>query len=145
MECSSDILDGSIDMLMLDNPNQYIHLVLKKDITINADFELLTLAIKNLIDNAIKYSIDHKVNILLDYDILEISNEGKPLKGKIEDYFTPFHESRSGLGLGLYIVKSILDVHNMDLNYRYEDNRVYFIIKIRDISTINNPKKLDKS
>ena len=141
----SDILDGSIDMLMLDNPNQYIHLVLKKDITINADFELLTLAIKNLIDNAIKYSIDHKVNILLDYDILEISNEGKPLKGKIEDYFTPFHESRSGLGLGLYIVKSILDVHNMNLSYKYEDNRIYFIIKSKDIEFINQSNKMDTS
>ena len=132
----SDIIDGSIDMLMLEEPKRYIHLVLKRDITVNADFELLTLAIKNLIDNGIKYSPDKRVNILLDGNFMEISNKGEPLKGDIEKYFTPFHESRSGLGLGLYIVKSILDVHRMELEYRYEDNQIFFIIKMPNSSKI---------
>jgi len=126
----SDILDGSIDMLMLDNPSKHIHKVIKKDITIDADFELLTLAIKNLIDNAIKYSSDSSVDILLDSNTMTISNSGEPLKGKIEDYFTPFHESKGGLGLGLYIVKSILDIHKIDIEYRYEYERVNFILHI---------------
>ena len=132
----SDIIDGSIDILMLDNPKKYIHLVLKRDITVNADFELLTLAIKNLIDNGIKYSKDRKVNVLLDENYMEISNLGEPLKEDIDRYYTPFHESRSGLGLGLYIVKSILDVHNMTLEYKYEDDRVCFIIKMPNSSKI---------
>jgi len=119
-------------MLMLDNPSKHIHKVIKRDITIDADFELLTLAIKNLIDNAIKYSSDNSVDILLDFDIMTISNSSKPLKGKIEDYFTPFHESKSGLGLGLYIVKSILDIHRIDIEYSYEYERVNFILHIKE-------------
>jgi len=125
---ASDILDGSVDLLMLEEPGRYLHTVVKKDFTLAADFELLTLAIKNLIDNGIKYSPDRHVDILIDRPRIVISNRGEPLPQPIEHYFTPFHASRSGLGLGLYIVKSILDIHKLHLEYRYEDGRVVFVI-----------------
>ncbi len=124
----SDLLEASIDILMLDNPQKYIHTVISKDKVIDADFELLSLALKNLIDNAIKYSPDHKVDILVSENFISISNRGKKLKGKIQEYFTPFHASEGGLGLGLYIVKSILDVHKFDFEYFYENDRNTFKI-----------------
>ncbi len=86
----SDILEASIDILMLDNPSKYLDYKVEKDRVIRADFELLSLAIKNLIDNAIKYSSNHKAEILLVEEYISIENLGKKLKGDINDYFTPF-------------------------------------------------------
>ncbi|ADV45803.1 integral membrane sensor signal transduction histidine kinase [Nitratifractor salsuginis DSM 16511] len=129
---ASDILEGSIDLLMLDDPAKYLHTVIAKDFTLQADFELLTLALKNLIDNAVKYSPDRHADILIKAPTIVVSNRGKPLPHPLEEYFTPFHASEGGLGLGLYIIKSILDLHGMDLRYRHEKGENYFEIVIKN-------------
>ncbi len=125
---ASDILEGSIDLLMIDEPTKHIHIVIQKDFTLQGDFELLSLAIKNLIDNAIKYSKNRYADILIRQNEIQISNIGKALPYPIDEYFTPFHSSEGGLGLGLYIVKSILDIHNMKLEYRYRNDSNIFTI-----------------
>jgi len=51
------------------------------------------------------------------------------LSEPLEHYFAPFHTSRGGLGLGLYIVKSILDLHKMDLSYQYAKGENRFTIR----------------
>ena len=128
---ASDILEGSIDLLMLDDPSRYLHTVIRKDFTLRGDFELLTLAIKNLIDNAIKYSADRHADILIREPEIRIINRGKALPHPIEEYFTPFHSSEGGLGLGLYIVKSILDLHGMELIYRHEEGKNIFAVVVK--------------
>jgi two-component system OmpR family sensor kinase len=127
---ASDILEGSIDLLMLDDAGKHLHTVIREDFTLRADFELLTLALKNLIDNGIKYAPDHRVDILVSRPRIVIGNRGKPLPYPIEHYYTPFHSSQSGLGLGLYIVKSILDIHELTLEYRYEKGQINFTILV---------------
>ena len=124
----SDLVEASIDLLMLENTRKHLHVITKEDCTVLADFELLTLAIKNLLDNAIKYSPDHRADVLIDGRRLVLSNRGKKLPGDFEEYFKPFHRSTGGLGLGLYIIKSILDIHGMKLEYRYDDGVNYFTI-----------------
>jgi len=116
-------------MLMLDDPQKHIDLHLIHDATLQADFELLSLAIKNLLDNGIKYSQTKRVHILIDHDTVVISNHGEGLSEPLEHYFAPFHTSRGGLGLGLYIVKSILDLHKMDLSYQYTKGENRFTIR----------------
>ena len=128
---ASDILEGSIDLLMLDDPSRYLHTVIRKDFTLRGDFELLTLAVKNLIDNAIKYSTDRHADILIREPEIRIINRGKALPHPIEEYFTPFHSSEGGLGLGLYIVKSILDLHGMELIYRHEEGKNIFAVIVK--------------
>jgi two-component system OmpR family sensor kinase len=61
-------------------------------------------------------------------DKLEILNHGEALNEALENYFKPFHTSKKGLGLGLYIVKSILDIHQMELRYRHEDGINIFTV-----------------
>ena len=124
----SDIVEASVDMLMLDDPDKHIELRLVRDTTVQADFELLSLAIKNLLDNGIKYSQTKRVEVIINRDTLSIANHGEGLKEPLEHYFAPFHTSRSGLGLGLYIVKSILDLHKMGLTYAYEKGENRFTI-----------------
>ena len=124
----TDIIEGSSDMLMLENPDKHIQIHLIKDRTVAADYELLTLAIKNLLDNGIKYSQTKRVNITINDTTLTIANHGEGLTQPLEHYFAPFHTSKGGLGLGLYIVKSILDIHKMGLSYAYEQGENRFVI-----------------
>ena len=113
---------------MVENPGRLITTEIKKDYIINVDFELFTLVIKNLLDNAIKYSADKHVIVIINEDRIEIINNGVELKEPLENYFKPFHTSKSGLGLGIYIVKSILDIHHRELEYRYEDGKNIFAV-----------------
>ena len=124
----SDILDASIDMLMLDEPAKYVNRVLSRDYILRADFELLSLAVKNLLDNGIKYSGDKKVQVVVKDEKIRISSSGEPLRESMEEYYKPFHTSSGGLGLGLYIVKSILDIHKLKLQYHHENGRNIFTI-----------------
>jgi len=124
----SDILDASIDMLMLEDPEKHVRQVLSRDYTVQADFELLSLAIKNLLDNGIKYSSDKQVQVVVKDEKIRISSHGEPLKESMEEYYKPFHTSSGGLGLGLYIVKNILDIHKLKLQYHHEEGRNIFTI-----------------
>ena len=124
----SDLVEASIDLLMIDNPKKLIKLDVIKDYTVEVDFELFTLVIKNLLDNAIKYKSAEKIIVQINNQKLAIVNKGEPLEEPMENYYQPFHSSKQGLGLGLYIVKSILDIHHKKLEYRYEEGENIFII-----------------
>ena len=124
----SDIIEASIDLLMIENPSRMIHIEVEKNYLVKVDFELFTLVVKNLLDNAIKYSVDKHVIVKIKDNKVEIINRGEALKEPLENYFKPFHSTKGGLGLGIYIVKSILDIHGMTLEYQHEDTRNIFTI-----------------
>lgn len=124
----TDLLEASIDMLMIENPVRLITTDIKKDYIVKVDFELFTLVIKNLLDNAIKYSTDKHVIVVIDKNKIEIRNKGEALSEPLENYFKPFHTSKNSLGLGIYIVKSILDIHHMALTYDHKDEQNIFMI-----------------
>ncbi len=100
------------------------------DIFIKVDFELFSLAIKNLLDNAIKHSNDKKVTISGLKNGLRFANSGKALEYPIEHYLTAFirDKNSSGMGLGLYIIKNILEHHGFSLNYSYQNDMHCFDI-----------------
>jgi len=123
----TDIIDASIDMLMLDNPHNHIKIEIKKDYIIQADFQLLPLAIKNLLDNAIKYNSTKSITIVIN-NAIEITNIGSQLDEPLQNYYTPFRTKSHGLGLGLYIVKNILDIHKLQLIYSYKTPLNKFMI-----------------
>ena len=124
----SDLVEASIDLLMIENPKQFIRLEIKKDYQLDVDFELFTLVIKNLLDNGIKYSIDKTVTVIIDTNYFSITNKAQPLTEPLENYFAPFHASQKGLGLGLYIVKNILDIHQLKLTYYHEGEENIFMV-----------------
>jgi two-component system OmpR family sensor kinase len=125
------IVQKSIDMLLLEKTDN----IIVQDIStkkIDVDLDLLSLAIKNLIDNALKYSTDAKVIIKEeDAQLLFISN-GVKLQRPLDEYFKPFHtdtkDKTHGMGLGLYIVHSILQMHQMELAYEYKEKQNIFRI-----------------
>ncbi len=123
-----DLIRESIDMLMLDDEEKHINLALAHDHTIYADRKLFCLCIKNLLDNAIRYSPDHFVEIILN-DNLTIRNNGDPLKYQITDFYTPFRPHSNGTGMGLYIAKSVVDIHGFRLGYSYTGEQHLFMIE----------------
>ncbi|HEX5330392.1 ArsS family sensor histidine kinase [Sulfuricurvum sp.] len=91
-----------------------------------ADCEVMVTVFKNLIDNAIKYSSEGKVYVSQTKECIVFSNRGEawPSGCTLQSLSEPFlhqHENQNSFGLGLYIIKSILDAHNFTLNYRYEE------------------------
>ncbi|MBL0687177.1 MAG: HAMP domain-containing histidine kinase [Sulfurospirillum sp.] len=131
-----DIVDSAIDMLMLDDDKKFQHVKVNIDstISIKADFESFALAIKNLMDNAIKYADDRVVHVSISNNILYIENRAKEFSMDIEKYYEPFvsgfSETRKGLGLGLYIVKNIVKLNDFELDYEYVNNMHRFYIDI---------------
>ena len=125
---ASDLVDASVDLLMFEHPQRHIRVDIRHDHLVKADFELFTLVLKNLLDNGIKYSVDKQVRVTIDRGRIVIANKGGKLSEPLHAYFKPFHASQGGLGLGLYIVKSILDIHKMQLVYSYDKGENRFTI-----------------
>ena len=125
-----DIIDHSLDILLCDI--ECIDLQVIDNIMIDVDFELFSLTIKNLLDNAIKYG-EGKPKVIIKNNTIYIQNIGKQLTKPINEYNKPFNKkfesSNNGLGLGLYIVNSILKAHELKLEYKFEDNKNIFFIK----------------
>lgn len=120
----------SLGKLYLEDESK-IQIDISEDFKINADLYYLSIAFKNLIDNALKYAISFPIIIKVDKNQISISNKGKELSKEFEYYLKPFTQElsqRDGFGLGLSIVKKILDRHNFQLLYSYENH--YNIFKI---------------
>lgn len=127
------IIEHAVDMLMLEPEklSQHVTLDIDEDMLITVDFDSFALAIKNLLDNAIKYSSDKHVRVIAKDDTICVINMGNPMKKSIDEYCKPFvsGQGRGGLGLGLYIVTNIIQLNNMSFDYSYEDEKHVFTIK----------------
>ncbi len=123
----SSLLEQASDMLMLDlvQTKKCVKIELaNEDEIIKADFDLLSLAMKNLLDNALKYSDDHCVKVSSIENGLRFSNKGKAFSRSIDYYYEAFVNDKhsKGMGLGLYIVKNIIEYHGFELLYSYQEN-----------------------
>ena len=124
-----DIIDGAIDMAMVEKSNVTVEV--PTDAKIHANFRLYTTAIKNMIDNAMKYSSNSHIKILLnDKKELCFENKGECLRHPLQYYIEPFtkvNPSKNSFGLGLYLVDSILKAHGQILAHEYEQGINRFI------------------
>ncbi|MBN7288099.1 MULTISPECIES: ArsS family sensor histidine kinase [Campylobacter] len=126
-----DIVDHSVDMLLLKDTSR---IEVRADGEISAvevDFELYATGIKNLIDNALKYSSE-KVVVNIDKNALCISSVGDKLDPQRLEFERAFNRkietSNSGLGLGLYIANQIFKKHGHALKYKHEEGKNNFLI-----------------
>jgi signal transduction histidine kinase len=101
---------------------------LTESLDIMADAQRLTVAIRNVVSNALKYSGDSEVNVRVfpDYDgariVVQDHGIGIPPES-IDKIFEPFYrtdESRTrstgGYGLGLALTRAIIDAHGGTIN-----------------------------
>jgi two-component system OmpR family sensor kinase len=123
-----DIIDGAIDMAMVERNLVKVNIPASQKIF--ANYRLYTTAIKNMIDNGIKYSPDSCVEIVMRNDELCFESKGERLKNSLKYYIEPFtkdNPSKNSFGLGLYLVDSILKAHNQVLAHEYDNGINRFI------------------
>lgn len=119
-KASSLILESLSKLSIDDESNISIDII--EDFDIYADKYLLTLALKNLIDNAIKYAEKYPIIIKANNNTLFIQNNAKKLTNDLIYYIQPFTREpnqQTGHGLGLNIVNKISELHGFKLNYEY--------------------------
>ena len=115
-----------------------------KDANIKGNYDLIYRAFYNLIENSIKYNYENgRVDISIEENnevvvIIKDSGIGIPddMKDKIFEAFFTVDKSRSrkngGAGIGLSIVKSIIDNHKGSINVRDNtDGGSIFTIKLK--------------
>lgn len=95
---------------------------IKSDPIVEVDLSFLTRAIKNLLENAFKYTHDQvKVTLRNKSHFLELIIEDNGIgvqSSEIEDLFLPYtrnHHNKLGYGLGLAITKKIVNWHNGEI------------------------------
>ena len=122
-----DIIDNAKDILMVNDESVVGSFENKK---LEVNFKLFSIAVKNLIDNAIKYSDDKKVIVKTENDDIIFENTGEKLKYDLEKYYEPFfaneEKTKNSFGLGLYIIFNILKANNYSLIYEYRDGKNIF-------------------
>ena len=107
-----------------------------KSVTVEADPDMIHQVLYNLIDNAVKFTQESgqiTTSILSDSEkvIVRIRNTGTGISseeiGKIFERFYKVDKSRSfdvkGAGLGLYIVKSIIEMHGGQITAKSEEGK----------------------
>ena len=105
------------------------------DVTIDADRDLIYRVVYNLVDNAIKFAGDSGyIKFKLDVDskqmVFCIKNSGKGIPaGDLPYVFERFYKvdksrsnNRNSMGLGLYIVKTIVKNHNGSISVSSKEN-----------------------
>ncbi|RBQ29431.1 ArsS family sensor histidine kinase [Aliarcobacter vitoriensis] len=122
-----DIIDNAKDILMLEDDSVVCEYENRK---LNVNFKLFSIALKNLIDNGIKYSIDRKVIVKNEDENIIVENYAEELKEPFSQYLEPFYANqgkKDSFGLGLYIVNNILKANGYILKYEYKNGLNRFI------------------
>ncbi|WP_149715486.1 ArsS family sensor histidine kinase [Campylobacter concisus] len=130
-----DLIDEAIDIAMIEK--EHVGISELDEVRVMVDFKLFSVAIKNMIDNGIKYSTYKHVNIMVSKDHMKFITQGEKLKNELDFYIQPFikgEDAQKSFGLGLYIVSNILEAHGLKFGYEYKNGMNVFIFEnLQDI------------
>jgi signal transduction histidine kinase len=127
-----ELCDEIKDEYELDNRLIFEHLK-NNEIRVNVDPSKIKIVLRNLIDNAMKYSsgdVRMQISEKNRSVVITISDKGIGIPSKDLEYiFEPFYRSdpsrsrrTGGFGLGLSISKKIIEAHNGTINVMSKEN-----------------------
>lgn len=124
--------------LPADEKNLQIEYREEVDFRVDGDREYLAKAIWNLLSNAVEYNVpDGRILIRTEAKCCSIENTGKPIEEEqllhAFDLFYTGNKSRGRegkhMGLGLFLAKKILNLHNLSLTIENTDEGIRAVIK----------------
>ena len=121
-----DVVEERVEYfsLLIESKKLKINLNLE-DFYIDADPKLIARLIDNLISNAIKYNRNGgSISIIINEKKLIVEDSGIGIKkenlDKLFTRYSRFNNSEGGFGLGLNIVKQIVDIYNLKIDITSE-------------------------
>jgi signal transduction histidine kinase/putative methionine-R-sulfoxide reductase with GAF domain len=132
-----------VDELAVTHPQRRIEVEAHGNLLGTWDRAHLGRVVSNLVSNALHYSPpDSPVSVELtgyqDRVELRVSNEGEPIPEELQSHlFEPFRRGRAatvsqpgGLGLGLFIVRSIIEAHGGSIRVESTRQRTNFTVSL---------------
>ncbi|MBL1219442.1 HAMP domain-containing histidine kinase [Chryseobacterium sp. L7] len=99
---------------------------IQENVFLNLDTNLATIVINNLINNSKRHNIENgKISVILTESYFQISNTGNPPTIPAEDLFKRFkrgNPNQNSIGIGLALVKKILEIYEAEIIYQFENN-----------------------
>jgi signal transduction histidine kinase len=128
-----------LDELRLVHPDRTLTLESAGDTQGLCDGDRLMRVVQNLVGNAVVHGqagtpVAVTISAHGDWLTLEVTNEGPPIPAELRGrLFDPFRRGRSGgegLGLGLYIARSIVAAHGGSITVDSEDDLTCFRVRL---------------
>jgi len=126
----AEIIESQICLLQVKYPEVHFKRFFNREITLIADYNLLSQLIRNILENSCKAitspgMIEIEVVDLESKCQLSIRDNGIGMdKEELGKVFTPFYSRFSrGFGIGMAIVKRIADAHQIEIKIKSEKNR----------------------
>lgn len=125
------VMEALSKLYLIDESN--IEIRIQENFSITGDLQYLSLALKNLLDNALKYADRLPIRLEASSKRINVFNHGRPLEKEFGYFLTPFTRQESsrtteGFGLGLDIVSKIVAKHGFSLSYSYVNEEHCFAI-----------------
>lgn len=131
-------LAGNYEELAMRKKIKIINSV-PEGVTILMSRQAIDKVLSNIISNAVKYSPENEyIHVSIEDDYFIVENKCSPLsQEQLNNLFKIFYHAQvvgkknDGTGLGLYIVKNILDSYQMKYSFEPYDEGMKFKIKIK--------------
>lgn len=125
------VMEALSKLCLTDESN--LSVMIKENFLLVGDLQYLSLALKNLLDNALKYADRFPIALEVTSHRISVYNHGAPLEKEFGYFLTPFTRQESsrttqGFGLGLNIVSKIVAKHGFLLTYEYKNGEHCFSI-----------------
>lgn len=114
------LISESLSRALIDDES-LVELHIDDSFEIKGDLNYLSIALKNLIDNALKYTTQKPIVIEVFERTISVKSKGESLEHSLDYYCEPFAQGDDargveGFGLGLSIVQKIVQKHGFKLS-----------------------------
>jgi len=137
------LIDDMVDEMRLAYPTIAYEYTNPGPTLVRADAGRMSQVLSNLLSNARHHGhVGHPIRVSLQADAgwatLAVANNGTPIAEELAStLFNPFKrtslhnpQNRTGMGLGLYIVASIVREHAGEISYGHEGGQVVFSVRL---------------
>jgi two-component system OmpR family sensor kinase len=130
------IINEAIEKVGIEHKKKIL-ITCDSDSYLKGNKDLWVLCFKNIVDNALKYSLNNELTIKCNKNKISFINEGEPLPVDLSKEITNWkidknqrHKSSTGYGFGLFIIKTIITTNRYKLDYVFneEEKKIEIII-----------------